>query len=92
MGCTSAIIIGRATPDGRPLMWKHRDTGVENNRVFFAQGSKYSYIGLTNSDDANNSEVWAGTNSAGFCIMNTASFNLKSSEDSKLNLNCKKYA
>jgi len=81
IGCTSAIITGKATPEGRPLMWKHRDTGVENNRVFFAKGSIYSYIGLTNSDDANNLEVWAGTNSAGFCIMNTASFNLKSSDD-----------
>jgi len=81
MGCTSAIITGKATSDGRLLMWKHRDTGVENNRIFFAQGSKYSYIGLTNSDDANNSEVWAGTNSAGFCIMNTASYNLKNKDD-----------
>jgi len=81
-GCTSAIIAGKATPDGRPLMWKHRDTGVENNRVFFAKSSKNSYIGLTNSDDVNNAEVWAGTNSAGFCIMNTASYNLKSNEDS----------
>ena len=31
--CTSAIITGKATPDGRPLMWKHRDTGEDNNRV-----------------------------------------------------------
>lgn len=26
--CTSIIISGKATPDGRPLMWKHRDTGA----------------------------------------------------------------
>ena len=31
--CTSAIFTGKATPDGRPLMWKHRDTGEENNIV-----------------------------------------------------------
>ena len=81
IACTSAIITGKATPDGRPLMWKHRDTGTEHNRIVYAQGSKYSYIGLTDSDDINNSQIWAGTNSAGFCIMNTASYNLKDADD-----------
>ena len=81
IACTSAIITGKATPDGRPLMWKHRDTGTENNRMVYGQGSKYSYIGLTNSDDINNSEIWAGTNNAGFCIMNTASYNLLDAND-----------
>ncbi|MDR2127088.1 MAG: C45 family peptidase [Prevotellaceae bacterium] len=79
--CTSAIITGKATPDGRPLMWKHRDTDSENNRMVYAQGAKYAYIGLANSDDINNEEIWAGTNSAGFCIMNTASYNLKDVND-----------
>ncbi|MDR2651841.1 MAG: C45 family peptidase [Prevotellaceae bacterium] len=79
--CTSAIITGKATRDGRPLMWKHRDTGTENNRITYAQGAKYSYIGLTNSNDINNEEIWAGTNSAGFCIMNTASYNIKDLDD-----------
>jgi len=79
--CTSIIITGKATPDGRPLMWKHRDTGAENNRMVYATGTKYSYIGLTNSDDIKNEEIWAGTNNAGFCIMNTASYNLKGSND-----------
>jgi hypothetical protein len=81
IACTSAIITGKATPDGRPLMWKHRDTGTENNRIVYGKGSKYSYIGLTNSDDIDNSEIWAGTNNAGFCIMNTASYNLQDIND-----------
>ncbi|MDR2066058.1 MAG: C45 family peptidase [Prevotellaceae bacterium] len=79
--CTSAIITGKATPDGRPLMWKHRDTGTENNRIVYAQGTKYSYIGLTDSNDINSEQIWAGTNSAGFCIMNTASYNIKDLDD-----------
>jgi hypothetical protein len=33
--CTSAIITGKITPDGRPLLWKHRDTGEDNNRIQF---------------------------------------------------------
>lgn len=74
--CTSVIISGRLTKDGRPLMWKHRDTGEENNRVAYFTGKRYSFIGLVNSPDSSG-VVWIGTNSAGFSIMNTASYNLK---------------
>ncbi|MDR0659250.1 MAG: hypothetical protein LBG19_00260 [Prevotellaceae bacterium] len=79
--CTSAIITGKATADGRPLMWKHRDTGTEQNRIVYSNAGKYAYIGLVNSDDVTDNEVWAGTNSAGFCVMNTASYNLKDKND-----------
>jgi len=75
-GCTSAIFTGKVTPDGRPLLWKNRDTGEENNRIEFFKGKKYDFIALVNSPDSTGI-VWAGTNSAGFSIMNTASYNLK---------------
>ena len=77
--CTSAIFTGKATPDGRPLLWKHRDTGELNNRIEFfpsGNGRKYSFIGLVNSN-VMDGEVWTGTNEAGFSIMNTASYNLQ---------------
>ena len=32
LACTSFIVSGRVTPDGRPLMFKNRDTG---NQVFY---------------------------------------------------------
>jgi hypothetical protein len=73
--CTSAIISGKVTPDGRPLMWKHRDTGEENNRVDYIKGPKYNFIALINSPDML-PEAWCGTNEVGFSIMNTASYNL----------------
>lgn len=76
LACTSAIITGKVTADGRPLLWKHRDTGQDNNRVEFFKGEKYNMIGLVNSPDKGG-VVWAGTNSTGFSIMNTASYNLK---------------
>lgn len=79
--CTSAIITGKSTADGRPLMWKHRDTSTEQNRMVYSSSGKYAYIGLVNSSDLENNEVWAGTNSAGFCIMNTASYNMKDKND-----------
>lgn len=77
--CTSFIISGNSTPTGRPLMFKHRDTGELNNRIAYFEGEKYNFIGLVNSPSLDK-EVWAGMNEAGLCIMNTASYNLR--EDS----------
>ena len=74
--CTSVIISGNARADGRPVMLKHRDTGELNNRMQWFAGPKYNFIGLVNSS-SKGGEVWAGHNSAGFCIMNTASYDLK---------------
>lgn len=75
--CTSIIISGKATPDGRPLMWKHRDTGVPFNHMAFFDEGGYRFLGLVNSDSTAFTDVWTGSNETGFCIMNTASFNLK---------------
>ena len=79
--CTSAIITGKATADGRPLIWKHRDTGTEQNRMVFSDAGRFSYIGLVNSHDAEGKEVWAGTNNQGFSILNTASYNIQDKDD-----------
>lgn len=74
--CTSLIISGKKSADGRPLMLKHRDTGKLDNRVQWFRGPVYSFIGLVNSD-TKGGEVWTGTNTSGFSIMNTASYNIK---------------
>ena len=74
--CTSVIISGGVRADGRPVMLKHRDTGELNNRMEWFQGDRYSFIGLVNSP-LRGGEVWSGVNSAGFCIMNTATYDLK---------------
>ncbi len=74
--CTSAIISGKATPDGRPILWKHRDTeSLSNQIVYFDQG-KYDFLGVINSQDMEHREVWMGSNETGFSIINTASYNL----------------
>ena len=75
--CTSAVISGRATKSGRPLLWKHRDTGTEWNHIEHLQGKRFAFTGLVNSNDAERKEVWAGANERGFAIMNTASYNMK---------------
>lgn len=76
--CTSAIISGKLTPDGRPLLWKHRDTGELNNRVDYIAKSKdvkYAFIAVVNSPRTEG-ESWMGVNEAGFAIINTASTNM----------------
>lgn len=79
--CTTAVVSGKATNDGRPLLLKNRDTGELQNRIVFFSDGKYRFTGLVNSPDKNNDEVWVGFNESGFGIMNSASYNLKSSDD-----------
>ena len=74
--CTAAVISGKITPDGRPLLWKSRDTDFLLNSVQYFPGERYSSVAVVNSEDLNPTEVWIGTNSAGFSLMNTQSYNL----------------
>ena len=75
--CTSVIVSGKVRADGKPVMLKHRDTSHKTNDIKWFQGEKYSFIALVNTDGPAEREAWAGTNSAGFCIMNTATYDLK---------------
>ena len=68
--CTTAIVSGKYTADGRPLLYKHRDTGSLQNKLMHFTDGKYSYVGIVNSTDNVGKEVWGGYNSAGFAIMN----------------------
>jgi len=79
--CTTAVVSGKATDDGRPLLLKNRDADALQNRLIYFFDGKYRFIGLVNSEDKQNSEVWCGFNSAGFGIMNSASYNLKLDDD-----------
>jgi len=74
--CTTAVISGKATKDGRPMLWKNRDTWAVNNKIMIFHDGKYTYTGLVNSQDKTGKSIWIGYNSAGFAIMNSASYNL----------------
>lgn len=79
IACTSAIISGRCTPDGRPLLWKNRDTGTLQNfidREEPSQDGTMAFVALFNAGDSLRQQAWAGMNDASFAIMNTASYNL----------------
>lgn len=79
LACTSAIIGADRTANGRPLLWKHRDTSAIDNKVeYVAPGPDgFGYTGLFNASDSLLRECWTGFNSEGFAIMNTASYNIK---------------
>lgn len=74
--CTTAIVSGRYTADGRPLLWKVRDTSAYDNKMIYLQDGRYAFIGLTNTKDTLGQQIWAGSNEVGFAIMNSASFNV----------------
>ena len=74
--CTTAVISGKCTKSGRPMLWKHRDTNSLNNKILVFNDGKFSYTGLVNSADTLGKSVWIGFNEKGFAIMNSASYNL----------------
>ena len=76
LACTSVIVSGKATKDGRPLIFKNRDTSILHNMTIVVQGQVYRYIGLVNAEDTEPVNVWGGHNEAGFGIINTAAYNL----------------
>ncbi len=82
--CTVAVVSGKATRDGRPLMWKNRDTSVLDNKIVFFKGEKYDFIGLIDAMDKKVENVWAGINTTGFAIMNSSSKDLAEGEESTI--------
>jgi len=82
--CTTAVVSGKATEDGRPLLLKNRDADALQNKLVYFFDGKYRFIGLVNSEDKENKDVWCGFNSSGFGIMNSASYNLKINDTTKL--------
>ena len=74
--CTSFIVSGRVTKDGRPLIFKNRDTSGTSNVMVMIQGELYRYVGITGYTDTRPRNIWGGHNEVGFAIINTAAYNL----------------
>ncbi|HBN77304.1 MAG TPA: hypothetical protein DD473_16120 [Planctomycetaceae bacterium] len=72
--CTTVVISGRATIDGRPLLWKNRDTWQNQNEVVHDSSGKYTFVGITNAEASE--RIYMGTNTAGLCIENSVSRDL----------------
>lgn len=74
--CTSVIVSGRVTKDGRPMIFKNRDTRSLHNRSMVVQGPRYRYLAVVNAEDRVPVDVWGGHNEVGFAIINTVAYNL----------------
>lgn len=67
--CTTGVVSGRVTADGRPLLWKNRDAPDVNNRVVHVAGPGHAYLAVVNAGPG--AAVWMGVNAKGFCIENS---------------------
>lgn len=73
--CTTAVVAGTATIDGRPLLWKNRDTDAADNEVVYFSGGAYDVVGVVTAGSSRS--IWMGINSAGFAIENSLSNDLE---------------
>jgi len=83
LACTTFIISGKYTIDGRPILYKNRDTDEMQNSLRFFSDGKYRYIGLVDGNEEWNKNVWGGYNETGFAIMNSAAYNNNLGDTSK---------
>ena len=82
--CTTFIISGKYTPDGRSVLYKNRDTDEMQNALVFFSGGKYKFIGLVDGNEDWNKNVWGGYNEKGFAIINSAAYNNNLGDTTKL--------
>lgn len=75
--CTTAIISGSVTVDGRPILWKNRDILNSNQEFAFFDDGEYEYVTVITADQG--AFAWGGVNEAGFAIENSNSHNLPDS-------------
>lgn len=81
--CTTFLISGKSTADGKPMLFKNRDTDeMQNSLAFFTDG-KYKYIGLVDGRADWSTMVWGGYNETGFAIMNSAAYTNNIGDTSK---------
>ena len=52
-GCTTAVISGKATADGRPILWKNRDTSSRHNEVVLLTDGKHRVVAVVNAGKRN---------------------------------------
>lgn len=74
--CTVGVVSGRATVDGRPLLWKNRDTSNPDNKIVYIKASGHAFLAVVNAADNEARSIWQGLNDRGFAIMNSLSRDL----------------
>ena len=76
--CTSIIVSGKASADGRPFIFKNLDGTKMDEALIVCNGERFRYVAITNNtnDAVRPSRVGSGYNETGFSIINTNGYNL----------------
>lgn len=82
--CTSFVISGRITKDGRPMIFKNRDTPELNNHLVVKHGERFTFVAVADDKDKEVENVWQGYNERGFALVETDAYNLNGHEQSKV--------
>jgi len=72
--CTIGVAAGSATTDGRPLLWKTRDTNAFDNEVVYSTSLTYKYVAVITAGQS--AYAWMGVNEHGFAIINSVAYDL----------------
>ena len=84
LACTTAIVSGKYTVDGRPLMLKQRDSGRIKNVYVSGDSAKYAWTAVVPIEDNTERGVMYGQNEVGLVVMNSTSYNLEQKTDNPL--------
>jgi len=72
-GCTTAVIRGSATANGRPLLWKNRDVSYPDQEIIHFRATPYSFVSIITAGDT--TQAWGGVNETGFAIEDATNLN-----------------
>ncbi|MCX6600002.1 MAG: hypothetical protein NT025_00340 [bacterium] len=71
--CTTAVIRGSATANGRPLLWKNRDVSYPDQEIVHFRATPYSFVSIITAGDT--TQAWGGVNETGFAIEDATNLN-----------------
>ena len=86
LGCTLIIAAASATEDGRPMLFKNRDSSnayMVDMRIDQQEG--FRFIAQYALRDDTWEGPWSGYNETGFCIANSLSYNYSGAEYASMN-------
>jgi len=72
--CTIGVACGKATKDGRPMIWKVRDADYRTSVMSLNTENKFKFLALVDAGNSKNS--WISLNERGFAILNSVLYDL----------------
>jgi len=72
--CTIGVASGKATADGRPLLWKNRDGSYGPREVVYFKDGRFKYLAV--GPVYTSQWIGGGVNEFGFCTVNSAAVDL----------------